>query len=257
MTNTQSNTKTQSNAANWTPPAIDRIVLGDAHFLSKTNPVATADQRDLDALALKVMQMPAVLKAREMAAMRYRTLVGKQASEEAWSRFNDAMLEEFAFRYVQVAVNSDPNYPKVMGTLHSGAHEWFGMKVPGGRSGEGDGPDVSYFMMPIGWDANYEVHGKRFQPTVADKSFALVADFGITSTTGFLPVTDMLINDDGSFVITIGPEPANGRPNHIQSTPRSTATGSGSSRHPRPPAPLPRPREHSRPGGFFMPETKR
>ena len=212
-------TSTQSNTTNWTPPAIDRIALGDAHFLSKTNPVATADQRDLDALALKVMEMPAVLRAREMAATRYRTLVGNQANEEALSRFNDSMLEEFAFRYVQIAVNSDPNYPKVMGTLHSGAHEWFGMKVPGGRSGEGDGPDVSYSMIPIGWDAHYEVHGKSFQPTVADKSFALMADFGITSTVGFLPVNDMKIEQDGSFVITLGPEPADGRTNHIQTTP--------------------------------------
>ena len=199
------------------PPA-GEITLGDSFFLSKINPVATADQRDLEALALKVMAMPAVAKAREAAMRRYRTLVGKQASQEAWSRFNAEMWDEYVMRYVQVAVNSDPNYPRVMGALHCGPHEWFGMKVPGGRSGEGDGPDTNYSMMPIQWDAHYELHGKRFQPTVADKSYALIADFGITTTTGFLPAQELKINADDTFVITIGPESA-GKANHIQTTP--------------------------------------
>lgn len=208
-----------ASAVRHAAPELPPIVLGDGFFLSKTNPVATADQRDLEALALKVMQMPAVLKAREAAKRRYRTLVGKQASEEAMARFNDEMFDEYVFRYVQVAVNSDANYPKVMGALHCGPHEWFGMKVPGGRSGEGDGPDTNYSMMPIQWDAHYEIHGKRFQPTVADKSYALIADFGITTTTGFLSAPELRINADDTFVITIGPEAANGKPNHIQTTP--------------------------------------
>lgn len=199
--------------------ASEPIVLGDSFFLSKSNPTATVEQRDLDTLLLQVLQMPAVQRAKEMARQRYRTLVGNQANEEAWSRFNDEMFDEYAVRYVQVAVNSDPNYPKVMGTLHTGPHEWFGLKIPGGRSGEGDGPDTHYCMMPIGWGAEYEICGRRFHPTVADKSFALVADFGITSTTGFLPAQDLQVADDDTFVITLGPQPAASRVNHIQTTP--------------------------------------
>ena len=65
--------------AKWKPATIPPIVFGDSHFLSKTNPDATADQRELDALAIKVMGMPAVLKAREMARRRYRMIVGKEA----------------------------------------------------------------------------------------------------------------------------------------------------------------------------------
>jgi hypothetical protein len=214
--------KSVAPVTHWHPTKIDKIMLGNSHFLSKTNPLATADQRDLEALALKVMQMPVVVKAREAAKRRYRMLVGKQASEEAWARFNDEMFEEYVFRYVQIAVNSDANYPKVMGALHCGPHQWFDMKVPGGRSGEGDGPDTNYSMMPIAWDAHYEVHGKRFFPTVADKSYALIADFGITTTTGFLPAPELKISTDDTFVITIGPEPVDekaGRSNHIQTTP--------------------------------------
>ena len=205
----------------WSPPAIPPIILGDSHFLSKTNPDATADQRELDALAIKVMAMPAVLKAREMAKRRYRMIVGKEAKAEALVRFNDAMWEEYCFRYVQVAVNSDANYPKVYGALHSAPHEWFDVKVPGGRSGEGDGPDASYSMVPLDHGARFELHGKRFKPFLADQSYTALADFGITSTTAFLNSLEMKVNADDTFVITIGPEPANGRANHIQMTPES------------------------------------
>ena len=207
-------------AAKWQVPSIRRIELGNDFFLSKTNPLATADQRDLEALALKVLEMPAVIKAKEQLARRYKTIVGNQASAEAMARFN-LMLEEFPVRYVQVAVNSDPNYPKVMGCLHSGPHEWFGMKFPGGRSGQGDGPDTNYIMIPIAWDAHYEVHGRRFDKTLADQSYTASGDFGISTTTAFLAALDMKINTDGTFVITLGPEPANGRANHIQTTPES------------------------------------
>ena len=115
------------------------------------------------------------------------------------------MWEEFCFRYVQVAVNSDPNYPKVYGALHSAPHEWFDVKVPGGRSGEGDGPDASYSMVPLDHGARFELHGKRFKPFLADQSYTALADFGITSTTAFLNSLEMKINADDTFVIKVAP----------------------------------------------------
>ena len=57
------NPESFAGTAHWTPPVIDKIALGNEFFLSKTNPLATADQRDLDALLLEVMQMPAVVRA--------------------------------------------------------------------------------------------------------------------------------------------------------------------------------------------------
>ena len=95
------------------------------------------------------------------------------------------------------------------------------MKVPGGRSGEGDGPDASYSMIPLDHGARFELHGKRFKPFLADQSYTAVGDFGISTTTAFLNSLEMKVNADDTFVITIGPEPANGRANHIQMTPES------------------------------------
>ena len=81
-------------------------------FFLLPNLTATADQRDMEALALRVMEMPLVLQARENAAMRWKTMIGKQGSAETWARFNDQMLEEFAFGSVLKAAIPIPTIPK-------------------------------------------------------------------------------------------------------------------------------------------------
>ena len=188
----------------------------DGFFLSPSNPTATVDQRDMEALALKVMEMPIVKKARENVAMRWKTIIGKEGTAETWARFDAQMLEEFAFGSVLKAVNSDANYPKVLGHIYGPPHEWFGMKVPGCRSGGGDGPDQHYSIIPIDAYARYELHGQRFDPGVVDVPFTLVADNSVNMTLASLDWQDVQVESDGSFVITLEPQPANGRPNHIQ-----------------------------------------
>ena len=76
-------------------------------------------------------------------------------------------------------------------------------------------------IIPIAPDTRYELHGKRFHPGLADQSYTVVGDFGVSTTTAFLAGLDMQVNADDTFVITLGPEPANGRVNHIQTTPES------------------------------------
>lgn len=188
----------------------------DGFFLSRTNPTATADQRDLEALAIEIMDMPVVRKARENLALRWKTIVGKEGTPETWARFNAEMLEECAFGAVLKAVNSDPNYPKVLGHIYGPPHEWFGMRVPGSRSGGGDGPDQHYSIIPIDAHGRYELHGQRFEPGVTDVPFSLVADVSMNMTLTSLDWQDVRIEPDGSFVIALDPQPDDGRPNHIQ-----------------------------------------
>ncbi|HKT74090.1 MAG TPA: hypothetical protein VJQ47_14460 [Steroidobacteraceae bacterium] len=194
----------------------DKAWSDDGFFLSGSNPTATVDQRDMEALALKVMDMPVVRRGIDNAAMRWKTIVGKEGTAETWARFDAQMLEEFAFGSVLKAVNSDPNYPKVLGHLYGPPHEWFGMKVPGCRSGGGDGPDQHYSIVPIDAYARYELHGQRFEPGVVDVPFALVADISVNMTLSMLAWRDVQIDSNGRFVITLDPRPADGRSNHIQ-----------------------------------------
>ena len=194
------------------------VSLSDPHFLSKTNPLATVDQRDLEALALRIFQMPIVLKAKSRAADHWKTIVGRNITTEALARF-DELVEEWAFNYTLKAVNSDANYPKVLGHLYGPPHEWFGMKVPGSRASGGDGPDNHYRIIPIDANARYEIHGRRFDPAPADVPFSLTGNMSLTMTLGILEWQDVQVNPDGTFVITVDPKPANGRKNHIQTKP--------------------------------------
>jgi len=193
----------------------DELTLGNSHFLSKTNPTANVDQRDLEALGIKVLETPAVQKAKQQAAGRWKSVVGPGITEEALLRF-DELIDEWTFNYVLKAVNSDPNYPKVLNHLYGPAHEWFGMKVPGSRGSAGDGADQNYILIPVDGYARFELHGRRVDPDIADVPFTLIGNNSLTMSMGMLDWKDVQRDSDDTFTITMDPESANGRRNHLQ-----------------------------------------
>lgn len=192
----------------------EQLTLGNDFFLSKTNPMATVDQRDMEALAIRILAIPEVQQAKEIAGKRWRTIAGARITSEAEARF-DELVDEWAFNYILRAVNSDPNFPKVLGNLYSPPHEWFGMKVPGSRASGGDGPDQNYLIIPVDGSAKYELIGRRFDQ-LGDVPIALAGNLTMTITLNGLNWQDIKFNPDDTFVITLDPEPANGRSNHIQ-----------------------------------------
>lgn len=197
---------------------VQEIRLGDGHFLSMKNPLATVDQRNMERQALDILAMPVVQRAKDHAAMRFKLLAGPDIPEEALRNF-DGMMEEYAFHYVLMAVNSDANYPKVLHSNFGPPHEWFGMKVPGCRGpGCGDNADNNYAVIPIDRHGRYELHGRRMDPATSDFSFHVTGNISLTSNITSLGIQDAQVNPDGTFVVTIDPEPANGRINHLQTT---------------------------------------
>lgn len=191
------------------------LELGNGFFLSKTNPIATVDQRDMEQLGLEILEMPQVQAGKAKAAQRWRTIAGRDITGEAERRF-DELVEEWAFNYVMKAVNSDANYPKVLGHNYGPPHEWFGMKVPGTRGSGGDGPDQNYSIIPIDGQARFKLVGRYFDRQLGDAPFTLTGNLSLSMTLNQIDWQDMVINDDGGFVVTLDPEPANGRANHIQ-----------------------------------------
>jgi hypothetical protein len=75
------------------------------------NPLATSDQRDLDALSIKINEDHdfAFLKAEAKAT--FQTAHGLPISQEAGSRL-DSAIDELAFSSIQKAENNDPYYCK-------------------------------------------------------------------------------------------------------------------------------------------------
>ena len=186
-------------------------------FLSASNPLATAEQRDMDALALKVMQSPAVAEARKTVELQWRAATGREMSEQAEALF-DGMITEYVFLNVMKAVNADPNHPKVLAASFAPPHEWFGMKIPGSRCA-GPNPDNTYRHIPVDPTAHYELRGRVFNPAPMDFTFTLMSNLLFTRKLPILEKPDVKIDSDGSFVITLGPEPTNGRVNHMQMPP--------------------------------------
>lgn len=184
---------------------------------SPANPTATADQRDLEALALKVLQTPEVQFAKAQAANRLKVLIGKDVPEEAWQSFDNTM-EEWAFGFALRAANSDSGHPRVLRHLFAPAHQWFGMAVPGNHGIGGDNPDNIYSIIPIDPYSRFEVIGHHHSASV-DAPFQIVSNLSLSTTLSMLEWQDIKVRGDGSFVVSIDPEPANGRPNHLQTSP--------------------------------------
>jgi hypothetical protein len=151
-------------------------------------------------------------------ATRWKTIVGRDITAEAEARF-DELVEEFTFNYVLKAVAGDANHPVVLGMNYCPPHEWFGMSVPGSRGSGGDGPDQHYVLIPVAHGARYEIEGRRFAPEPVDIPLTLLGNPSLTMTLGSLDLRRINIADDGSYTLTIGPSPADGDPNHVQTAP--------------------------------------
>jgi len=195
---------------------LTRLVVGD-YFLSPTNPLATTEQRNAEALAIRIFNSEGFKARRKPVEHRWRSLVGKDPNEEAWGRF-DSFMEECAFAAILKAINSDPNFPKVVRIVMP-PHEWFGMKVPGSRFGGGPGIDQSYAFVPVDYGARYELTGQWIGAAPADHIYILAGNPSMTNVLDQLARSQLEVDEQGRFTITVDPESASGRPNHIQTKP--------------------------------------
>jgi len=183
------------------------------------NPLATTEQRSGEALAMRALASEHVNRARGLVAMRWRTLAGRLAPAEAWGARFDELVEEFAFNYCLKAVAGDANHPTVLGMLYCPPHEWLGTQVPGSRGSGGDGPDQHYVLIPVSYGAHYEIEGRRFDPVPADIPLTIAGNPSLTMTVGSLDLLAINVAEDGHYRLTVGPEAANGDPNHVQVLP--------------------------------------
>jgi hypothetical protein len=199
-----------------TQSAARDLLADDTFFLSSDNPMATRDQRDLEAQALELLDTPAIARAIELATMRFELLAGPDAPEEAKSGLEPRM-REWAFWHITTALNSDPDDPKVYGNVLGPPHRWFDMDVPGSRGPcTGENADCTYSFAPLDAHSRFELVGQVQEPPVDDCPMYVTASMSMSQNVSSLDWRDVQIDDDGTFVITIGPEPADGRPNHLQ-----------------------------------------
>ena len=110
--------------------------------------------------------------------------------------------------------NQDKLRPKVS-CITRLAHPVDGRRIPGSRWGI-DNPDSVYRVIPISGDERYEIHGRVGAHHMTENYFTLWdAHMG---TVDVLNGRTMQVDSDGSFTITVASGPADGRPDHVQST---------------------------------------
>jgi hypothetical protein len=178
------------------------------------DPVATSSQHEQELAALELTNHPTVKAA-------YRTVAEKwlgraKASDAMRARFDDAFAEVM-FSAAVWSSNQDKLRPKVSCITRIG-HPVSGRPVPGSRWGI-DNPDSVYRVIPISGDERYEIHGRVGDNRMTENYFTLWdPNMG---TVAVLNGRTMTVEADGSFVVTVDSDPANGRPNHVRTTPEA------------------------------------
>ena len=192
------------------------LIMSELTFLESrrrtmTHPVATAEQHAHELAALELIEHPTVRAAYRDVA---ETWLGRAKASDAMRERFEAAYEEVMFSAAVWSSNQDPLRPKVT-TITRLEHEVDGRRIPGTRWGI-DNPDSVYRVIPISGDERYEIRGRVGAHRMTENYFTLWdAHMG---TVDVLDGRRMQVEDDGSFLITVDSDPADGRPNHVRST---------------------------------------
>lgn len=182
-----------------------------------TNPIANPGQFAAEAEVRAMWDEPETKAARDHCAQLWRIGHGTDVPPQVEPLFDEAM-DAWASNYLFKAAARDPVRPRFVRDFMPG-HSWNGGAVPDARMG-GDNPDNCYRVAGIAHGGRYRVTGQVMKTRPAHVSFTLVENWGTSMTVQTVELPGIAMADDGSFTITIDDQPANGRPNHMTTTPR-------------------------------------
>ena len=167
----------------------------------------------LDLQAQKLLSDPAVIATREQGEQDLLSAIPNPTLETR-THFKQAAAE-ITFFGVLNGLNDDPAHPHITYVGRPGR------TVRGqytlAPKGIDENPDSVYRVIPMDGASTYLIRGRvaANRPTVNE--FSVLSDAWIT--VGNLSGGDLKVDADGSFAVTVGPDAAGGRPNHIQTNP--------------------------------------
>lgn len=169
--------------------------------------------------AVRLFDDPRVQAA--IAERRARFESDPRAQTAAGAATIDLNLEEMAFSAVVSVVAMDVARPGAFWTLNL-RHARGDMTVPGSRHGV-DNPDNIYRVIAVDDRSSFRIDGQVEGRPGADVSFTLFNHYpgsGADSESQGVMILDQLERDaEGRFSFTVGPDAAEGRANHLQTTP--------------------------------------
>jgi hypothetical protein len=193
----------------------------------KTSSLNTADQNEVERMAVRLMQSSEVMHQKEWS--RRQLQADPVASTPDGARTLEGALENLTYAAALGGANGDPSRPKVTWTL-AAPRDAFGHSVPGSRYLI-DNPDTVYRFITVDGSSHYEITVRPKQPGPAQYSFMLHDTMFSENTKKDLanldqPIAglrdlDIKTNPDGSFKLTVDSDPPGGRANHLQSDPNA------------------------------------
>lgn len=199
----------------------------DSVAAAASSPLATPQQFNAEKIAgqtaqtLPVTVMKIVLRQQFLAAANKLYPDGIDAENMAQL---DRAVDEYATAASFQQLLLDSMNPSVVAQV-APPHFWDGRYVPGTRILY-DNPDTVYRFIGVNGASAYVIRGQfhdwdNVEARPTNVTFSVLSGASGTTTT-VLTVTPDMVNEDGSFEITVDREPADGRPNHLQLTNEST-----------------------------------
>jgi hypothetical protein len=179
-----------------------------------SHPIATAEQHAHERQALALTQHPIVKEAYER--VRKSWLEAANPGPDMRSCF-DGAFDEVMFAAAVWSLNQDPLRPKVI-CITRLAHRLGDLQIPGSRWGI-DNPDSIYRVIPISGSERYVIRGRVAERRMTENYFTLWDEK--MNTVDVLSGSDLVLEPDRSFTITVDADPADGRSNHIRSAPEA------------------------------------
>ena len=181
------------------------------------NPVANPGQFAAEAEVRAMWEQTQTRAAKAHCAQLWRIAHGPEVPPGIDHLFDPAM-DAWISNYLFKAAARDPAAPRFVRDFMP-AYSWRGESVPDARMG-GDNPDNTYRLAGIRHGHAYRVSGQVLPACPAQVSFTLVENWGTSITCQTIELPGITVEEDGSFVITIDDQPANGRPNHMTTNER-------------------------------------
>jgi hypothetical protein len=175
-------------------------------------PLATPDQIEVERRALRLLERSDVQKACARVADHWISKLQPNAEHRACF---EAEYAQAAFCGLMNTVNADPERPRIhaFGRLE---HELDGLRVPATKSGHPN-PDYIYRFMPVDGTSRYVIRGQlpACPPTAFELSLLTHDQIYLKN----ISIHELVTDADGSFMLTIDPDPDGGRPNHFRTVP--------------------------------------
>jgi hypothetical protein len=178
----------------------------------ESNRLATPEQEALELHAARLLAHPVVQDA--LPGLKEYWLAKVQPSSELHRLF-DWEFEQTAFCGVLNTLNQDSDDPKIHAFGRFG-HTLSGTKIPGTKHGHPN-PDYIYWFAPVNGESHYILRGETGNAPPAAAEISLLNDRQVYL--GNLSLHQIVVDGGGKFAITIDPDPAGDRVNHLQTRP--------------------------------------